>query len=202
MRGMGAGTTSPSLLARLRNPQDEAAWRIFEGRYRDLIRRYCRRRGLQTADSEDIGQLVLIAMARALPAFRYRPERGRFRDYLGRVTENAIRRQLKRQTRGDVLLDTSVLDEMTIVGEEPLEPAWLDEWTQHHLRVAMHAVRASTRPGSLAIFERLLAGESVTGVAEATNSSLEAVYKAKQRVAERLRVEIEGQLRDEDASAS
>ena len=102
---------------------------------------------------------------------------------------------------GTLLLETSMLDEITIVAEEPPEPAWLDEWTQHHLRLAMRAVRASTSAESLAIFERLLAGESVADVAKATGSTTDAVYKAKQRVAERLRVEIEGQLRDEDPSA-
>jgi hypothetical protein len=65
----------------------------------------------------------------------------------------------------------------------------------------MQSVRASTRPESLAIFERLLAGETVADVAKATGSTTEAVYKAKQRVAERLKHEIEGQLRDEEPSA-
>lgn len=200
---MGSGsTTSPSLLARLRDPQDEAAWRTFESRYRDLIRRYCRRRGLQTADAEDVSQLVLMAMSRTLPGFRYAPERGRFRDYLGRVTENAVWRHLKSPTRGDLSLETSMLEEVTTVGEGPLEPAWLDEWTQHHLGLAMRALRATTRPESLAIFERLLAGETVADVAKATGSTTEAVHKAKQRVAERLKLEIEAQLRDEDPSAS
>jgi len=199
---MGIGTTSPSLLSRLRDPKDEAAWRTFEDRYRDLIRRFCRRRGLQTADAEDVSQLVLIAMTRALPGFRYQPERGRFRDYLGRVAENAVRQHLKSPTRGDLLLETSVLEEIATVENEPLEPAWLDEWTQHHLGLAMKAVRAKTSPEILAVFERLLAGESVADVAHATGSTTDAVYKAKQRVAERLRHEIEGQLRDEDPSAS
>jgi RNA polymerase sigma-70 factor (ECF subfamily) len=199
---MGSDTTSASLLARLRDPNDAVAWRTFEIRYRDLIRRYCRRRGLQTADAEDVSQLVLIAMARALPGFRYLPERGRFRDYLGRVAENAVKRHLKSPTRNDLLLETSMLDEIARATEEPPEPAWLDEWTQHHLGLAMRAVRASTRPESLAIFERLLAGESVADVAAATGSTPEAIYKAKQRVAERLRLEIEAQLRDEDPSAS
>jgi RNA polymerase sigma-70 factor (ECF subfamily) len=197
---MGPGTTSPSLLARLRDPQDEAAWRAFEGRYRDLIRRYCRRRGLQTADAEDVSQLVLISMSRALPGFRYLPERGRFRDYLGRVTQNAIQRHLKSPTRSDLLLETSVLEEITTVVEKPLEPDWLDEWTQHHLGLAMRAVRATTRPETLAIFARLLAGETVADVATATGSTVDAVHKVKQRVAERLKLEIEGQLRDEDPS--
>lgn len=195
---MGSETTRPSLLVRVRDPKDEEAWRTFEGRYRELIRRYCRGRGLQTADAEDVSQLVLLALARALPGFRYLPERGRFRDYLGRVTANAIARHFRSPVRSARLLETSVLDEITTVSDEPLEPAWLDEWTQHHLGLAMRAVRASTQPETLAIFERLLAGESVADVARATGSTTEAVHKVKQRVGERLRLEVERQIRDEE----
>ena len=117
---MGPGTTRPSLLAHLHDPQDEAAWRAFEGRYRDLIRRYCRRRGLQTADAEDVSQLVLIALSRTLPGFRYLPERGRFRDYLGRVTENAVWRHLRSPARRDQLLETAMLEQLTTVTEGPI----------------------------------------------------------------------------------
>ena len=98
-------TTHPSLLARVRDPADAAAWHEFEARYRDLIRRYCRRRGLQTADAEDVGQLVMLALARALQHFTFDRSRGRFRDYLGRVVNNAIQRHLSRPTQAPRLLD-------------------------------------------------------------------------------------------------
>jgi len=65
----------------------------------------------------------------------------------------------------------------------------------------MRAVREKTSPEVLTVFERLLAGESVADVARTTGSTTDAVYKIKQRVAERLRQEIEGQLRDEDPFA-
>ena len=196
-----SSTTSPSLLSRLRNPGDGAAWEAFEVRYRELIRRYCRRRGLQTADAEDVAQLVLIAMARTLPGFRYEPSRGRFRHYLGRVTENAVKKHLASPIQGTRLLETEVLEQITQVVEQPLEPVWLEEWRQHHLALALREVRKTTTSESLATFERLLAGESVSDVARSTGSTTEAVHKVKQRVLERLKEQIELQLHDEDPSA-
>ena len=195
---MGSGSTHPSLLSRLRDPRDADAWREFENRYRDLIRRYCRKRGLQLADAEDVCQLVFLALARVLPGFRFDPARGRFRDYLGRVVQNAITRHVSRPRSGPRLLDTLVLEDLIPSRDEPVEPTWQDEWVQHHFRLAMSSVQADFRPASLAIFERLLAGESVQEVARAVDAKPEAVQKIKQRVGERLREVIELQIRDEE----
>src|SRR5262245_21131416 len=106
-------TTHPSLLARLRDPRDEPAWREFEARYRDLVRRFCRRKGLQESDAEDVGQFVFLALARTLPTFRLEPGRGRFRDYLGCAVTNAIHRLHSSPTGRVRLLDTDMLAEIT-----------------------------------------------------------------------------------------
>src|SRR5262249_50590980 len=84
--------TRASLLSRLRDPADAVAWSEFDATYRDLILRHCRRRGLQTEDAEDVQQQVMLALARALPAFRYDAARNRFRDHLGQVVNHAIHR--------------------------------------------------------------------------------------------------------------
>src|SRR5262245_17608345 len=86
-------STHPSLLERLRDFSDHDAWREFDARYRELILRYCQRRGLQSADAEDIRQMAVMALARCLERFVYRPELGRFRDYLGRIVQNLIHHQ-------------------------------------------------------------------------------------------------------------
>lgn len=191
-------TTHPSLLSRLRDGRDEAAWREFEARYRDLFRRYARRRGLQAADAEDVCQVVLLSLSRSLPLFRFDPARGRFRDYLGRVVQNAISRHLSCPKGAARLLETSVLESLAVGREEAVEPDWHDEWTQHHFRLAMRCVQAEFKPESLAVFERLLSGESVDAIARACTTTPEAVHKIKQRVGERLKVVIEAQVRDEE----
>jgi RNA polymerase sigma-70 factor (ECF subfamily) len=191
-------TTHPSLLSRVRDPADAAAWREFEARYRELIRRYCRRRGLQAADAEDVGQLVMLALARALQHFAFDRSRGRFRDYLGRVVNNAIQRHASRPKRSPALLDTAVLDSLIIPdgagGDEP----WEAEWMQHHYRLAMLAVRSECAPSSLTVFEQLLSGASVALVAERNGMTADAVYKIKQRMRDRLRERVEQQIRDEE----
>lgn len=199
---MATDTTRPSLLARVRDPADAAAWREFEARYRDLIRGYCRRRGLQTADAEDIGQMVLLAMVRGLQRFTFDPARGRFRDYLGRVVNNAIQQHVSRPKQAPALLDTSMLDALVVPENGAPDEHWEAEWVQHHLRLAMRTVRSEFTPASLEVFELLLSGKSVEAVAETSGTTPEAVYKIRQRVRDRLRERTEAQIRDEEFPGS
>ena len=52
-------TTHASLLAQIRDPGDECAWRRFVDLYLPLIFQYARRRGLQDADARNVSQEVL-----------------------------------------------------------------------------------------------------------------------------------------------
>src|SRR5688572_18449843 len=59
---MDISDTRPSLLKRVRDPRDAEAWRQFEGRYGELVLAYCRARGLQPCDAEDVRQLVMAKL--------------------------------------------------------------------------------------------------------------------------------------------
>ena len=75
---------------------DDASWRQFDAKYRELILRYCRARGLQTSDAEDVRQIAMANLAKSLRSFEYKLTRGRFRGYLGQVVRSAISRHFKR----------------------------------------------------------------------------------------------------------
>jgi RNA polymerase sigma-70 factor (ECF subfamily) len=79
------------LLFQLRHGSVEDAWATFVRTYAPVVYRYCRRCGLQDADAEEVTQHVLFQARRC----RYDSERGRFRDWLGTVTRNAVRRHLR-----------------------------------------------------------------------------------------------------------
>ena len=139
-------STHPSLLERLTR-DDAEAWREFEARYGDLLLRYGLARGLQLADAEDARQLVLLSLAKGLASFRYRPERGRFRDYLGRSVRNATFRVTARpKVAGTPLSEVELLALPDADGapEEP-DPLWEREWREHHLRRALGSL-SSRRP--------------------------------------------------------
>lgn len=194
-------TTQPSLIGRLRSPDDHDAWRRFDATYGGLIVSYARRRGLSLADAEDVRQIVLLSLVKAMPGFTLQPERGRFRSYLGRVVGNAIQRHRTRPHRQrEVLeLDTTLLATL-VDAEGRSDLVWEEEWASHHLRLALRRLRESFDPRSVAVFNRLLGGERVADVASAMGMSRAAVHKVKQRVRNRLKQLVAEQIDEEEAS--
>src|SRR5207253_6141731 len=82
--------TRASLLVRLRDPRDEAAWGQFVELYAPLVYGYARKQGLQDADAADLSQDVLSAVADSVGRLEYDPKRGAFRNWLFTV----VRRKL------------------------------------------------------------------------------------------------------------
>lgn len=191
-------TTRPTLLSRVRDLDDHAAWREFDERYRDLILRYCLRRGLQRSDAEDVRQMVMLNLAKQLRTFTYSPDRGRFRSYLGRTVQNAIHRFFRRPPAEDRGLDTDVEAGLESGEREEQDAEWEAEWMQHHYRTAMDVVRSTAEPRSVEVFEHLLSGASTDEAAAQAGLSRDAVHKVKQRMRDRLKEQIAKQVADED----
>ncbi len=190
--------TQPSLLSRVRDGSDQAAWREFEAKYRELLLRYCRARGLQQSDAEDVRQLVMMNLAKFLRNFDYSPEKGRFRSYLGRVVKNSISRHFARPNPADRALDTAVMATVPDEGPDEKDDLWEQEWINHHYRLAMRTIHDTFDKRSVAVFDRLVEGESVETVAQACGMSTQAVHKVKQRIRKRMQELIAAQVRDED----
>ena len=85
-----APETRPSLLIRLKDQGDQAAWTEFVEVYRPVICRLAASRGMQNADAEDLAQQVLTSLAKAIGRWQDDPQRARFRTWLRRVANNAI----------------------------------------------------------------------------------------------------------------
>ncbi|MEE8154051.1 MAG: sigma-70 family RNA polymerase sigma factor [Phycisphaerales bacterium] len=195
---MSSSTTSPTLLSRVRNPADKVAWREFDARYGEMIVRYGRRRGLQHADAEDIRQIVMVRLSKALLAFNYSPIRGKFRSFVGRIVRNEVIRLLSRPNITSRRVDSDGGESREPVNEEKLDRQWEREWADHHLRLAVGRLRRTYEPRSIDVFEQLLAGETVERVAADFNMTTQAVHKVKQRIRNRLKEIIAGQIREED----
>jgi len=195
---MSADFTRASLLSRVKDPSDEAAWRQFEALYRDLLVRFCRRRGLQEADADDVVQTVMANLVKGLPRFAYDRGRGRFRDYLFRCTDHAIARWAARpKGRELALCDIESSADEGIPGPEARQ-IWEDEWMAHHYRLAMRTIRESFEARSVDIFDRSVAGETVTRLAAAFDMSEQAVHKVRQRIKARMEDLIAAQIAQED----
>src|SRR5579862_8833059 len=102
---MQSETTRVSLIRRVQNPDDRAAWSDFWGRYEPLLRRYVKRLGVKGQDADDIVQDLFPKLQRLLPDFRLDHDRGQFRGWLRRVTDNSVRdgfRAMQRQRKREL----------------------------------------------------------------------------------------------------
>lgn len=195
---MSRESTQESLLSRVRDVEDDAAWREFDAKYRDLVLRYCRRRGLDPNDGEDVRQLLMMGLARSMRTFAYRPDRGRFRDYLYRGVRNAISRHLSCRNDAARPLFPDEAAEVVDPRRSEADQQWEAEWRNHHLRQAMVKAEHVFRGSSLEVFRRLLAGDAAPDVAAAFGMTAEAVYKVKERVRAFLEERVVEQLREEE----
>jgi len=190
--------TRTSLLLRLRDPTDAAAWREFETQYRELMIRFCKRRGLQHADAEDVVQRALAGLAKSLPRFTYEPQRGRFRDYLFRSVRNALCDWTRAKDGSFDPLRTTLLGILSVDPDADELAHWEQEWVSHHYRLAMEVIRGSFEPKSIEIFDRSVTGATVGELAREFNLTEDAIRKTRQRIRSRMEELIAFQVREED----
>src|SRR5438067_2165112 len=82
--------TRRTLVSRLRNLDDQESWRVFFDRYWELLYNVARQAGLSEPEAQDTVQETIIAVAKAMPDFRYDPARGSFKQWLLRITRRRI----------------------------------------------------------------------------------------------------------------
>src|SRR5580693_4518171 len=136
-------TTRASLLVRLRDPKDSAAWSEFVDLYAPLIYNYARKQGLQNADAVDLSQEVLAAVAGAVGRLEYDPARGAFRNWLFTVVRRKLsnwRRTRRNRPDGDNEADTQQLLEKCAAPEGE-NAEWEAEWEQRVFAWACEQVR-------------------------------------------------------------
>jgi RNA polymerase sigma factor (sigma-70 family) len=189
--------TRVSLLIRLRQePADQRAWDEFAQRYGRLIGAWCQQWGLQPADADDVSQNVLLKLAHHLRIFVYDPGR-RFRGFLRTVAHNACMDYLDTIRRSVTASGDSgvhvVLE--SIQARDDLATRLEAAFDLERLEMAQARVRLRIEPHTWEAF-RLTALEGRSG-AEELNMQVGTVFKAKSKVQQMLREEIDRLEREE-----
>ncbi|HZZ78973.1 MAG TPA: sigma-70 family RNA polymerase sigma factor [Gemmataceae bacterium] len=185
--------TSNSLLERLRQGPNEAAWRRMVDLYTPLIRGWLRRYALADTDCDDLVQDVLAIVVRRLPDFQRRPQVGSFRRWLRNITVNCLRdfwrsQRFKPRTIGNTDFG-SILAEL----EDPqsaLSKRWDAEHDHHVTACLLEKIRPRFEAKTWQAFRRVaLDGSPVDQVASELGLTANAVFIAKSRVVHMLRKE-------------
>jgi RNA polymerase sigma-70 factor (ECF subfamily) len=181
--------TRASLLVRLRDPQDQAAWREFVDLYAPLVYGYARKQGLQDADAADLAQDVFSAVAAGVGRLEYDPARGAFRNWLFTV----VRRKLSNWRRARKSRPDSTNAAATRRGLEQCPApegtaAWEAEWERQVFAWACEQVRRGVTDTTWQAFWRTaIQDQAGKQVAADLGLSVAAVYRARSRVLARLK---------------
>src|SRR5215468_9732768 len=140
--------TRSTLLMRVRDPADTAAWGEFVALYEPLLTAYLQHQGLGPEDTRDVVQDVFARLVKSLPDFELERRRGRFRTWLWQVCRSALvdwARRRRRQARAEDAWLERLSEPATSVEAERDE-----EWDRLHgrriLAFALETVRARSRP--------------------------------------------------------
>jgi RNA polymerase sigma factor (sigma-70 family) len=185
--------TRPSLLLRLADRADQAAWNEFAQIYAPVIHRLARRRGLQHADADDLTQQVLAAVAKAIDRWQFDPERGSFRTWLHTIARNLIINALTRKAPDRAAGDTATLLHLNEqpAAEGPTSDQLRLELRREMFRWAANQIRQEFATSTWNAFWLTAVDErSISEACKQLNLSAGAIYAARSRVMKRLKEKV------------
>jgi RNA polymerase sigma factor (sigma-70 family) len=203
-----------SLLARLKNWEDQQSWREFFDTYWRLIYSVAMKAGLTDAEAQDVVQDTVLSVAKKIKEFKCDPAAGSFKAWLLRLTRwrilNQLKKRLPSQTgqtghparksgRGETPAPRSDEDETrTATIERVADPAslnidvvWDGEWERNLTEAAKEQVQQRVSAAQFQMFELyVVQGWPVREVARLLGVSAGQVYLAKHRVGRLLKREV------------
>lgn len=182
--------TNESLIVQVKDCDDQAAWERFEKLYRPVIFRIARAKGLQHCDALDLVQQVLLSVSVAIPRYEKQRNGPPFRNWLSRITKNAIIKGLQSSSRGKGTGGTQILDVLREVpsADDETDALIHTEYRREIYAKAAEMVRIDVAEATWLAFEMtVLQNHSVLQAAETLRVSTGSVYAARSRIIRRLR---------------
>ncbi len=188
--------TRQSLILRLRDASDLAAWREFQELYSPVVFRVARRSGFQDADAAELLQDVMWAVAQAVG--RFEPQGpARFRTWLARIVRHKLTDALRRRSRHPAGVGGTTLAEALnhqMAPDGAISKLIEHEYRMERLRRAVDTVRKQASASTWdAFWLTSVRNLPATDVARQLRLSVGAVYIARSRVLARLRALVEEQ---------
>ena len=184
--------TSHSLIARVKDLGDGAAWTEFLGIYQPVVFRMARRRGLQDADAQDVMQQVFLSISKSIEGWTPGDLQPPFRAWLTTIARNAITKALTRRPRDAATGSTSMVELLDAQPDPQATTAEiLAEARKELIRWATEQIRSEFSEATWNVFWRTaIEGVPIAEVAKSTGRSAGAVYVARYQVIARLKEKV------------
>lgn len=199
---MASPETRWSLVVRLQDERDEAAWHEFIVEYEPFLLTYLHRRGLQDADARDVAQQVLTSICQSVSNWKPDGRPGSFRRWIATIARHAAIKFLHRKSRQpDSGGGTAFLARMQDVADTEEDAAEAEqEYRQAVFAWAVSQVKDEFRESTwTAFWETVVVHRPIDVVSKELGLSTGAVYMARSRVMARLRTQV-AQLLDADGT--
>ena len=189
------GTTSFGLLRSIRS-KDSIAWQKLVHVYGPLIYGWAKRSGLQESDAADITQEVLTAVWSNMDKFSHDAHGSSFRAWLRTICKNKILDLHRRNGKNPIAQGGTTgnvrMHELAQGLTEPESAEAQVEIDDLRARVLEQVQSMFKQQVWTSFWRTVIEGDRPEDVAEDIGVSVWAVYKAKARVLQRLRSEMEG----------
>jgi len=189
-------TTRASLLIRIREAEDRAAWAEFDAIYRPMLYRFAIARGVGHADAEDVVQHCMTAIQKHIRGFEYEPRKGRFKGWLRTMVNNRVRNLLRdRREQTAETRDFQRANGREAAPEDDFDRVWMEE----HLRHCLRSIREEVDAIAFAGFHQYVIKEQpVEAVCESLGISRNQLYKIKWRLTRTLGQKMKELVGDDD----
>jgi len=193
--------TRHSLLARLKDWEDQTSWREFFDTYWKLIYAVARKAGLSEAEAQDVVQETVLTVAKKVADFKAQPD-GSFKGWLLQITRRRIADQFEKRQKSQGLLTsaatkiedgtrTATIDRVSDPASFDLDACWEEQWQKGLLDAATERVKNLVSPKLYQMFELYVLREwPVRKVAQTLAVNAAQVYLAKHRIGRLLRKEV------------
>lgn len=196
---VGYERTRKSLIDRLDDWEDQAAWDEFYRTYWRLIHRVSMKAGLPNDEAFDVVQETILTIAKQWKKGKtYDAEKGSFKNWLMNVARWRIADQFRKREKNPAAQavayglrfsdeesagrGTATIERFADPNDD-LEKVWDVEWSENLTRVARANVKGKVSPKQFQIFDCYVIKEwSAAKVREELGVSMAQVYLAKHRV--------------------
>jgi RNA polymerase sigma factor (sigma-70 family) len=183
---MTISDTSLTLLASLRDPADNDAWRRFDQRYRHLLVQFAQRVGLDHHEADEVAQQTLIAFSQAHRTGSYDRGKGKFRNWLLGIAQHKIADWCADRKKYPTPIGSPQATGRTFSSlNDPgrISAIWDREWEAFVMTECFRMAKTQFTQRDFRVFERLtLEQEKVEPVAIDLGMSREAVRQIRHRV--------------------